>query len=187
MQSLFPCSLLPMTRDPDPAAGTTHPLAFHPYCRHPGTHYPAARHPNIVGAGPSPVTPCPDIPGSRRYGLRFNPQSRRSSGDHDLSCWGTGRSHFLCGRCSCNCRRFACAAPQRQWRQRQQINAFSHIRLLSLNSFCAGDSALCVRHDFARSMTRLWSADVSALWTAATCRRGPNRVHRPGARAGLIR
>jgi hypothetical protein len=139
---VVPSCLLPVTRDPYPAAGTTQPLAFHPYRRRSWTHYPAARHPGIVGSSPSPVTPCEDISGSRRHRLRFNPNSRRSSGHHDFSRRGTSRCHLLCGCRCCNCRRFGCAAHQSKRHQRQQINAFFHIRLLFLNSFGAGNSAL---------------------------------------------
>jgi hypothetical protein len=138
-----PCSLclLPATRNPHPAAGATHPLTFHPYCRRPRTHHVTSRHPDVVGSAPSPITPCPDISGSRRYRLRFNSKGWWRPGHYHLSGW-TGRCHFLCRCCSCHRRRLGGAAGQCKWCQRQQINAFSHICLLFLNSFCVGNSAL---------------------------------------------
>lgn len=140
--ALFPpLCLLPVTRHPHPATAPAHPLAFDPHSRRPGTHHPIARHPDIVGSRPSPITPCPDISGSRRHRLRFNSNDWWGPGHYHLSGW-TGCCHFLCSCRSCHRRRLAGAAHQCKWCQRQQINAFSHIRLLFLNSFCAGNSAL---------------------------------------------
>jgi hypothetical protein len=137
----FSVCLLPVTRHPHPAAAPGYPLAFHPYCRHPWTHDPTARHPDIGGSSPSPITSRPGISGSRRHRLRFNSNGWWSPGHYHLSSW-TGCCHFLCSCRSCHRRRLGGAAHQRKWCQRQQINAFSHIRLLFLNSFCAGNSAL---------------------------------------------
>ena len=139
--SPIPLGLSPVTRHPHPAAAPGHPVAFHPDCRRPRTHYPTPRHPHIVGSTPSPITPCPDIPGSRRHGLRFNSNGWWSPGHYHLSSW-TGCCYFLCRCRSCHRRRLGGAAHQCKWCERQQINAFSHTRLLSLNSFCAGNSAL---------------------------------------------
>jgi hypothetical protein len=140
-QRLFPLCLLPVTRHPDPAPAPGHPLAFDPYCRQPWTHYPTARHPDIGGSSPSPITPRPGISGSRCHRLRFNSNGWWSPGHYHLSGW-TGCCHFLCSCRSCHGRRLGGAAHQCKWCQRQQINAFSHIRLLFLNSFYVGNSAL---------------------------------------------
>jgi hypothetical protein len=122
------CSLclLPVTRNPHPATGATHPVTFHPHCRRPRTQHVTSRHPDIVGSGPSPITPCPDISGSWRYRLRFNSDGWWSPSHYHLS-GGTGRCHFLCRCRSCHRRRLGRAAHQCKWGQRQQINAFSHI------------------------------------------------------------
>ena len=136
----FSLCLLPAARNPHPTAAAAHPLTFDPHSRRPWTHYPTSRHPHIVGSRPSPITPCPDISGSRRHGLRFNSNDWWSPGHYHLSSW-TACCHFLCSCRSCHCRRLG-AAHQCKWCQRQQINAFSHIRLLFLNSFCTGYSAL---------------------------------------------
>ena len=118
-----PLSLLPVTRHPHPAAASGHPVAFHPDCCRPGTHYPTARHPDIGGSGPSPITLCPDISGSRRHRLRFNSNDRRSPGHDHFSGWN-GCCHLSRSCRSCHRRRFSGAAHQSKWCQRQQINAF---------------------------------------------------------------
>jgi hypothetical protein len=140
-QSLFRLCLLPVTRHPHPAAAPGHPLAFDPHSRRPWTRYPTSWHPHIVGSRPSPITPCPDIPGSRCHRLRFNSNDWWSPGYYHLSGW-TPCCYFLCSCRSCHRRRLGGAAHQYKWCQRQQTNSFSHIRLLFLNSFCAGNSAL---------------------------------------------
>jgi hypothetical protein len=140
-QSLFPLWLLPTTRHPHPAAASGYPLAFDPHSCRPWTHDPTTWHPRIGGPGPSPVTPCPDIPGSRRHRLRFNANGWWSSGHYHVSGWNSC-GYFLCSCRSCHRRRLSGAAHQCKWCQRQQTNAFSHIRLLFLNSFCIGNSAL---------------------------------------------
>jgi hypothetical protein len=133
--------LLPVTRNPHPTAAPAHPLTFDPHSRRPWTHYPTSRHPHIVGSRPSPITPGPDIPAPRRHRLRFNSNDWWSPSHYHLS-GRTGCCYFLCSCRSCHRRRLGGAAHQCKWCQRQQTNAFSHIRLLFLNSFCAGNSAL---------------------------------------------
>ena len=140
--SLFPFCLSPVTRQPTPSrrCWRTHRPSTHT-SRRPWTHDITSRHPHIVGSRPSPITPCPDISGPRRDRLRFNSNDWWSPGHYHLSGWNSC-CHFLCSCRSCHRRRLGGAAHQCKWCQRQQINAFSHIRLLSLNSFCAGNSAL---------------------------------------------
>ena len=131
-----------MACDPHPATGTTHPMACHPNCSRSWAHYPSAWHPYVVGSGPSPVAACPKISRSRCHRLRFNPNWRRTSSHHYLSGW-TCRRHFLCGCRRCDCRWLLGAADQGKWCQCQYANAYSHIRLLFMDSFRSRDSALC--------------------------------------------
>ena len=137
----FSLCLLPAARNPHPTAAAAHPLTFDPHSRRPWTHHPTARHPHIVASRPSPITPGPDISGSRRHCLRFNSNGWWSPSHYHLS-GRTACCHFLCSCRSCHRRRLGGAAHQCKWCQRQQINAFSHIRLLFLNSFYVGNSAL---------------------------------------------
>jgi hypothetical protein len=123
------CSLLPVTCDPHPAAGTAHPMAFYPHSGRPWSHHPTAGYPYVIASGPSPKTTCPDISRPRRHGLGFNPNGGRSPGHHHLSGW-TGCCHFLCSRCGRDSRRFGLAASENKRCQRQQINGYSHIGLL---------------------------------------------------------
>ena len=120
------CSLLPMTCDPQPAAGTAHPMALYPHSGRPWSHHPTARYPHVIGSGPSPITTCPEIPRPRRHCLRFNPNGGRSPGHHHLSGW-TGCCDFLCSCRGCDNRRLSLAASENQRCQRQQINRDSHI------------------------------------------------------------
>ena len=122
--------LLPVTRDPHPAAGAMHPLASHPNRCRSWTHYPSAWHPDIVGSGPLPVTTCPDISRSRGHCLRLNPNCRWRSRHDNLLGWASCR-HFSCGCGGRHCRRFTGATDKRKQRQRQQINALSHVCLLA--------------------------------------------------------
>ena len=136
-----PLWLLPTTRHPHPATASGHPSALDPHSRRPWTHDITSRHPDIRGSGPSPITPGPDIPGSGRHRLRFNSNGWWSPGHYHLSSRNSC-GYFLCSCRSCHRRRLSSAAHQCKWCQRQQTNAFSHIRLLFLNSFGAGYSAL---------------------------------------------
>ena len=118
-----PLGLLPVTRHPHPAATSGHPSAFDPHSSRPWTHDVTARHPSIVGSGPSPITPCPDISGPRRDRLRFNSNGWWSPGHYHLS--SRDACCLLSRSCrSCHRRRFSGAAHQSKWCQRQQINAF---------------------------------------------------------------
>jgi hypothetical protein len=128
------CSLLPMTCDPQPAAGTAHPMAFYPHSGRPWSHHPTARYPHVIGSGPSPITTCPEIPRPRRHCLRFNPNSGRSPGHHHLSGW-TGCCHFLCSCRGCDNRRLTLAASENKRCQHQQINRDSHIWDLLASTF----------------------------------------------------
>src|SRR4030095_9058094 len=109
-QSLFRLCLLPVTRHPHPAAAPGHPLAFDSDSRRPWTTYPNSWHPDIGGSSPSPITPCPEISGSRRHRLRLNSNGWWSPGHYHLS----GRTpccYFLCSCGSCHRRRLGGAAP----------------------------------------------------------------------------
>jgi hypothetical protein len=106
--------LLPMARNPNPAAGTVHPVAFDPYCRCPRSHNPTAGHPNISCPRPSPIPRSPDISRSRRdcYGLDPN-RRRRLSDKHFASSWCGGSYFPRHGRC-CRERWLFSAADQCQ-------------------------------------------------------------------------
>ena len=123
--------LLPVPRDPHPAARSAHPLTANPNRCCSRRHNPAAGHPYVVGSRPAPVAGRPDISRTWGHGLRLNANCRRSPGHHDLparpSC-----CHFLCSRRSRHCRWFGAAANQCKRRQQQQINASSHACLLHL-------------------------------------------------------
>jgi hypothetical protein len=134
-------NLLPMARDPHPAARSVHPLTPNPHGSCSRRHKPAARYPHVVGSGPAPVAWRPDI--SRAWGqrLRFNANYWRSPGHHDLP--GRTRRRNLLR----SCRRghsswFLSAADEEKWGQRQYINTSSHISLLAMDSFRTGNSAL---------------------------------------------
>jgi hypothetical protein len=107
----LPLWLLPTTRHPHPAATSGYPLAFDPHSCRPWTDDPTTWHPRIGGSGPSPVTPCPDIPGSWRHRLCFNANGWWSPGHYHLSGWNSC-GYFLCGCRSCHRRRFRGAAHQ---------------------------------------------------------------------------
>jgi hypothetical protein len=141
-------SISPVARDPNPAAGPAHPVAFDPYRRWPWPLNPGAAHPHIVGAGPAPVTTGVSISRPRRDCFRLDPHLRRSPSHKDLSRdRPRGRSSRRYLSCGCRCcrywRRFLSAADQRKWRQCQYVNAYSHKRLLFMDSFRSSDSALC--------------------------------------------
>lgn len=107
--------LLPMARDPNPAAETVHPVAFDPYGRCSRPHNPTAGHPNITCPRPSPIPRSPDIIRSRRDCLDFDPNRRWRLGDkHFASSWYSG-SYFPChGRCRRDRRWHFSAADQCQ-------------------------------------------------------------------------
>jgi hypothetical protein len=142
-------SISPVARDPDPAAGPAQPMAFDPNRRWPWALNPGARHPHVVRSGPAPVTACPDIPCSWRDCFLLDPNHWRSPSHEDLS-RDRPRGRSCCGYFARGCRRcyhrwFLSAADQRKWRQCQYVNAYSHIRLLLMDSFCTSQS-LCARN-----------------------------------------
>src|SRR6266487_3531181 len=53
-------NLLPMTGDPDPAAGSAHPVALNPHSPRAWAYDPSAGNPFVACSGPTPVTACPD-------------------------------------------------------------------------------------------------------------------------------
>src|SRR5437762_1418348 len=134
-------NLLPMTGDPYPAAGPANPMTFYPHSGRPWSHRPTARYPHIIDSGPPPITTCPDIPRPRGHRLRFNPNGGRSPGHHHLPGWASC-CHFLRGCRRGHRRWFLGAADEEKRGQRQCINAFSHISLLAMDSFCTTPSAL---------------------------------------------
>ena len=134
-------NLLPMTSNPDPAAGTANPMAFYPHSGRPWSHHPTAGHPHVIRSGPPPITTCPDIPRPGRHCFCFDSNGRRSPGHYYLSSWASC-CHFLRSCCRCHCRWFLSATDEEKWDQRKCINTFSHINLLAMDSFCTTDSAL---------------------------------------------
>ena len=106
--------LLPVACDPHPATGTTDPMTFHPNSRCRSTRDPRAGDPHILGSGPAPITPCPNIPRTWRDGLRLDANHRRSLSYQDLSRGWTRRCYFSRGGC-CHRRWFPSAAEQCLW------------------------------------------------------------------------
>ena len=107
--------LPPMTRDPNPAAGTAHPVAFDPYGRYSRPHNPTAGHPNITCPRPTPIPRSPDIIRSRRNCLGFDPNSRWRLGDKHFASSRSSGSYFPGhGRCRRDRRRRLSAAHQCQ-------------------------------------------------------------------------
>jgi hypothetical protein len=134
-------NLLPVTRDPDPAARSVHPLTPNPHGSCSRRRNPTARYPHVVSSGPAPVAWRPDI--SRAWGqrLRFNANCWRSPGHHDLP--GRTRRRNLLRSCRrCHSRWFLSAADEEKWGQHKCIKTFSHINLLAMDSFCTTPSAL---------------------------------------------
>jgi hypothetical protein len=107
--------LPPMARDPNPPAGTSDPVAFDPYGRNSRPHNPTPGHPNIICPRPTPIPRSPNIIGSRRNCLGFDPDRRRRLGNnHFASSWPCG-GHFPChGRCRRDRRWLLYAADQCQ-------------------------------------------------------------------------
>ena len=140
-------SISPVTGDPHPATRPAHPVAFDPHRRWPWPLDPGTRHPHVVRAGPAPVTACPDIPCSWRDCFRLDPDHWRSPSHKYLS-RDRPRGRSRCAYFARGCRRcyrrwFLGAAEKRKWCQCQYVNAYSHIRLLFMDSFRSSDSALC--------------------------------------------
>ena len=137
-------NLLPMTGDPDPAAGPAHPVALNPHSPRARAYDPGAGNPFVACSGPTPVTACPDVPRPGRNRLCFDPNNRRSLSHNNFSSdRPRARRRNLLRSCRrCYCRWFLGAADEEKWGQRQCINAFSHISLLAMDSFCTAPSAL---------------------------------------------
>ena len=135
-----------MTGDPDPAAGSAHPVALNPHSPRAWTYDPGTGNPFVACSGPTPVTSCPNVPRPGRNRLCFDPNNRRSLSHNNFSSnrpRARARSRNLLGSCRrCHCRRFLGAADEEKRGQRQCINAFSHISLLAMDSFCTTSAAL---------------------------------------------
>jgi hypothetical protein len=133
--------LLPVARDPHPAARSVHPLTPNPHGSCSRRRNPTARYPHIVSSGPAPVAWRPDISRAGDRRLRFNANCWGSPGHHDLP--GRTRRRNLLRSCRrCHSSWFLSAADEEKWGKRQYINNSSHISLLAMDSFRTRNSAL---------------------------------------------